>query len=176
MNIMTKAAVAALFSCAAAPLYAHATLEQAQAPAGSYYKAVLRVPHGCEGQATHTVNVEVPEGLIGVKPMPKPGWDLQTRSGAYENSYTNHGRDVTEGVLAVTWSNGNLPDAWYDEFVFRGKLADTLEPGAVLYFKTVQTCADGTMEWTEIPAEGQTRRDLRHPAPSLSITEGGHQH
>lgn len=177
MNFMTKAALAALMSCAAMSAQAHATLEQGEADAGSYYKAIMRVPHGCDGQATHTVSITVPEGLIGAKPMPKAGWDLQTRSGAYENSYTNHGRTVTEGVVEVTWSGGNLPNDWYDEFVFRGKLADTLEPGTVLYFKTVQICADGTVEWTEIPAEGQTRSDLTHPAPTLTISGGAaHSH
>lgn len=177
MKKMTTAAFAALFSCVAVSAQAHATLEQGEAAAGSYYKAVMRIPHGCEGQATHTVSIEVPEGLIGVKPMPKPGWDLQTRTGPYLNTYTNHGREVSEGVVEVTWSGGALPDDWYDEFIFRGKLADVLEPGATLYFRTTQTCEDGSVAWTEIPAEGQTRGDLRHPAPGLSITQGhAHSH
>lgn len=176
MKLLSQTALAALLSCAALSAQAHATLEQGEAPAGSYYKAVVRVPHGCDGQATHTVSVMVPEGLIGAKPMPKPGWDLSTTKGAYQNSYTNHGREVTEGVLTVTWSGGNLPNDWYDEFIFRGKLADTLTPGSVLYVKTVQTCADGSVEWVEIPAEGQTRRDLKHPAPTLTITEGHSHH
>ena len=31
---------------------AHVTLEAQEAPVASTYKAVLRVPHGCEGAAT----------------------------------------------------------------------------------------------------------------------------
>lgn len=161
---------------AAGQVSAHATLETQEAAAGSYYKAVMRVPHGCDGQATHTVSIEVPEGLIGAKPMPKPGWTLTTETGAYENSYTNHGREVTEGVVRIEWSEGDLPSDWYDEFVLRGKLADTLEPGTVLYFKTVQTCADGTVDWVNIPAEGQTSHDIKGPAPALKITAPEHHH
>lgn len=176
MTFFKSAAVAAIFSCAAGAAVAHATLETSEAPAGSYYKAVIRVPHGCDGQATRTVRVEVPEGMIGAKPMPKAGWTLTTETGAYQNTYTSHGRDVSEGVLAVTWSEGELPNDWYDEFVFRGKLADTLEADTVLHFKTYQTCADGSVNWIDIPAEGQDRHDVKRPAPALTITEGHHHH
>ena len=31
---------------------AHVTLERTQAPADSYYKAVLQVPHGCKASPT----------------------------------------------------------------------------------------------------------------------------
>ena len=52
---------------------AHVTLETREAPVGTPYKAVLRVPHGCEGAATVALRVRIPEGMIAVKPMPKPG-------------------------------------------------------------------------------------------------------
>ena len=55
---------------------AHVTLERQEAPVGSSYKAVLRVPHGCGGSPTTAIRVRVPAGIIGVKPMPKPGWQL----------------------------------------------------------------------------------------------------
>lgn len=173
---MTRIVFCALAAASlATSAVAHATLEQTEAPAGSYYKAVMRVPHGCDGQATHTVSIRVPEGMIGVKPMPKAGWTLKTVTGAYENTYDNHGREVSEGVVEVIWSEGNLPNDWYDEFVLRGKLDGGLEEGGTLYFHTVQTCADGTVSWSEIPAEGQDSHDLKRPAPALTIT-GGHDH
>ena len=43
---------AALAVAAAGAAQAHVTLETAEAPVGATYKAVLRVPHGCEGEAT----------------------------------------------------------------------------------------------------------------------------
>src|SRR4029077_17112878 len=47
--ILFGATGAVLFACTAA---AHVTLETREAPVGASYKAVLRVPHGCEGTAT----------------------------------------------------------------------------------------------------------------------------
>ncbi|MES1156003.1 MAG: DUF1775 domain-containing protein, partial [Pseudorhodoplanes sp.] len=58
--------------------YAHVTLENREAKAGSYYKAVLKTPHGCEGSAIVKLHVNIPEGVIGVKPMSKTGWQLET--------------------------------------------------------------------------------------------------
>ena len=54
--------------------FAHITLENQQAAVCASYKAVLRVPHGCEGSATVAVRVRVPDGYLDVKPMPKAGW------------------------------------------------------------------------------------------------------
>lgn len=155
---------------------AHATLETAEAPANSTYKAVLRVPHGCGGQPTHTVRVQIPEGFIAVKPMPKPGWKLETRKGPYATSYDYFGSTLSEGVKEVIWSGGLLLDEHYDEFVLRGRLAD-IAPGRVLWFKTVQECPNGAERWIEIPTNGQSASELKHPAPGLKVIEAkGHGH
>ena len=63
--------------------FAHITLENQQAPVGASYKAVLRVPHGCDGSATVAIKVRIPDGFIEVKPMPKPGWKLDVVRGKY---------------------------------------------------------------------------------------------
>ena len=173
---LAAAGIFALFS--AAPATAHATLEKAEAATGSY-KAVLRVPHGCDGQATHTVRVEIPEGYIGVKPMPKAGWDLDIEAGDYGKTYSLHGREVSSGTRVVTWSGGELDDSHYDEFVLSGSLSG-VKAGQTLYFVTTQFCMDGEVAWDEIPAEGQDPHELEHPAPQLVIlasddgAHGGH--
>lgn len=161
----------------AAPALAHVTIERGEAPAGSTYKAVFRVPHGCDGKPTNTVRVRIPEGFIAVKPMPKAGWQLDKVRGAYGRSYDYHGAQVTEGVLEVVWSGGNLGDDEYDEFVLRGAFAADLVPGDTVYFAVVQECPEGLAErWIEIPAEGQSSDDLELPAPAVRLTEkaGGH--
>ncbi|MEO3385008.1 YcnI family protein [Mesorhizobium sp. CAU 1741] len=168
---------AALLAVSATAALAHVTLETREAPMGSTYKAVLRVPHGCEGQPTNVVRVRIPEGFFAVKPMPKAGWTLEKIVGAYENTYVNHGTEVSEGVKEVVWSGGNLLDDEYDEFVVRGSLADSLTAGSTLYFAVVQECPEGLAErWIETPAEGQSTGDLEMPAPSLKLLEktGGH--
>src|SRR6476661_3615103 len=95
---------------------AHITLENQGAAIGSTYKAVLRVAHGCEGSPTLKVRVRIPEGVIAVKPMPKPGWDLDSVEGAYKQPYDYYGAPTTEGVREIVWT-GRLLDKHYDEFV-----------------------------------------------------------
>lgn len=151
---------------------AHATLEVKEAAAGSRYKAVMRVPHGCDGQATHTVSIKLPEGFVKAKPMPKAGWKLEVKEGPYEKSYQYYGKTLTKGPRELVWSGGNLPDNFYDEFVFRGKLMD-VKSGETLFFPVTQICADGSVEWKELPVEG-SKEKLKRPAPKLKITAPEH--
>ncbi|MEZ5669649.1 MAG: DUF1775 domain-containing protein [Alphaproteobacteria bacterium] len=158
--------------------HAHASLETTEAPAGSTYRAVLRIPHGCDGEATHTVRVELPDGFYAAKPMPKAGWTLDITIGAYAQPFDNHGDAMTEGPRVLTWSGGDLPDAFYDEFVFRGQVGD-LPAGTRLAFPTTQLCANGEVAWVEIPADGEDAHALGHPAPLLTVSEptgGDHPH
>ena len=153
----------------AGPAFAHVTLETGEAPVGSTYKAVLRVPHGCEGKPTVAVRVQIPEGVIAVKPMPKPGWKLETVKGKYAKSYQLYGAEVGDGVKEVVWSGGELPDEFYDEFVVRGVLTESLAAGDAVHFPVVQEC-DGAIErWIEIPAKGQDDDAFEFPAPGLKL-------
>jgi uncharacterized protein YcnI len=128
--VLGAAGVAAFVGAACA----HVTLETREAPVGAPYKAVLRVPHGCDGAATIALRVRVPEGMIAVKPMPKPGWKIETVTGKYPKTYSYfHGAKLSEGVTEVSFTGGNLPDAYYDEFVFAGFLAGDLEAGNALF-------------------------------------------
>jgi uncharacterized protein YcnI len=139
---------------------AHVTLETQQAPANGSYKAVIRVPHGCEGKPTTALRVRIPEGVIAVKPMPKPGWQLAVVKGKYDRPYY-YGSQLTEGVKEIDWSGGQLPDEFYDEFVFVGRLTD-FALGTVLSFPTVQECADGCA------AGSRSRRPARIRTSSTS--------
>src|SRR3546814_7450547 len=100
---------------------ANITLETKQAPVESRYKAVLLVPHGCDGSATVKLRVRIPDGMVGVKPQPKPGWTLDIVKGDYDHAYKLYGSKVTSGVKELSWT-GRLPDDEYDEFVFVGYL------------------------------------------------------
>jgi uncharacterized protein YcnI len=150
---------------------AHVTLETRQAPAGASYKAVVRVPHGCEGSATTSIRVKIPEGVVAVKPMPKPGWGIDMIKGQYAKPHdSGEGAKASEGVLELAWSGGKLPDDYYDEFVFRAVLAADLEPGKPVYFPIVQECEKGIHRWIEIPAQGKSPDDYPEPAPAVMIT------
>jgi copper(I)-binding protein len=126
---------------------AHVTLESREAKAGSNYKAVLKVGHGCDASATIKVRAVIPEGVIGVKP-------IETTRGS-------------EGVKEIVWT-GKLLDENYDEFVFSSQLTPDLKPGP-LYFPVTQICEKGEIVWKEIPAAGQDAHALKAPAPALMI-------
>ncbi len=104
------------------------------------------------------------------KPMPKPGWKLATTKGAYGKSYDYYGTPVAEGVTEIVWTGGDLPDDWYDEFVFRARLTD-FPAGTAVYFPVVQECADGAVHrWIEIPEAGKSADDYEEPAPGVTIS------
>jgi uncharacterized protein YcnI len=151
--------------------FAHVSLEKGEAAVGSTYKAIFRVPHGCEGKATNTVRVQVPEGVISIKPQPKAGWKLEKVKGAYAKSYDYYGTATSEGVKEVIWSGGSLADDEYDEFVFRAYLTPDLKVGETLYFPVVQECGDKAERWIEIPKAGQSEDDLELPAPGIKLLE-----
>lgn len=148
--------------------FAHVTLATGETRPGTYYKAVFQVPHGCDGAATQSIRIQIPEGVIGVKPMPKPGWTLNVTRGAYAKSYQSHGKVVTEGPKEVMWSGGSLSDDNYDEFVFTSFITD-FPSGQVIAFPTVQQCAKGEVRWDQIASEGQNPHSLKSPAPMLRI-------
>ena len=172
MTIFSKTGpLAVILALATSPVLAHATLETPQAQVGASYKAVLRIPHSCGASPTIRVRVRIPDGFIGVKPMPKAGWNLETVKAPYGKAYEAPHVTLTEGVREISWSGGRLPGDWYDEFVFVGTVAADLPAGNTLYFPTVQDCETGAERWIEIPAEGSSAHDLKAPAPSLKLLQ-----
>jgi uncharacterized protein YcnI len=171
-RLLITGAVGVLLSLSAGTSLAHVTLERQEAHVGGSYKAVLRVPHGCKGSPTTSIRVRLPAGIIGVKPMPKPGWKLQVVTNKYPKPFTLRGAPVSEGVTELSWSGGNLPDAHYDEFVFVANIAQELPAGQTLYLPVVQECEQGVQRWIEIPSGKPGHGDghgLADPAPALRL-------
>ncbi|HKS19431.1 MAG TPA: DUF1775 domain-containing protein [Bradyrhizobium sp.] len=157
---------------AASPASAHVFLESRQATIGSSFKAVFAVPHGCAGSATTKIRVQIPEGVIAVKPMPKAGWNIEAIKGKYPEEYEYHGSKLSEGVKEVVWSGGKLADDNYDEFVVSTFLTGRLKPNTTLYFPVLQECEQGISRWIDIPAEGSSGRDhggSKSPAPGVKL-------
>ncbi|RAI59461.1 YcnI family protein [Roseicella frigidaeris] len=154
---------------AIAPARAHVTVDPVAAPAGSYVRAALGVPHGCGGAATTRLSLELPEGVYEAKPMPKPGWRLSIeRRRLPEAVRSPHGAELESAVSRITWEGGPLPDAQYDEFVVL--LQAPNEPNGVLALPVVQGCEGGKVDrWVERPAAGQSAHDLARPAPAIRL-------
>jgi periplasmic copper chaperone A len=181
----SKFAIQFVAACAISMLatasFSHVTLQDPVAAAGTGYRAVLRVGHGCAGSPTTAITVTVPPGFNGAQPLVKAGWTAAVRTGPLAVPYEAHGTQFTEGVLEISWTAKTaadaLPDTFYDEFVLRGTTPKAPGP---LWFKVVQTCEKGSTAWVEVPAHGTHAHDLKAPAALLEVIDvqaaGEHAH
>lgn len=171
MNRISQAACVTglLLALSTNAAFAHATLERKEASPNASYRGVVQINHGCEGQPTNRVSVTIPEGVIGAKPMPKPGWTVSTTKGAYARPYPYFHGDLSEGVKTITWTGGSLPDDQVDEFTFLARVTDAFAPGSTVYFPIEQDCEKGQYRWSDIPAPGQDAHALKSPAPGVRI-------
>jgi len=144
-------ALAALSALSGAS-FAHVSLEEPRAEAGSPYRAVLRVGHGCDKTATTSVAVRLPAGFEAAKPEPKPGWTVALQGGTA--TWTAASKDAA------------LPDGQRGEFVLAGKLPPATGP---LWFKVLQTCEQGSLDWSQTPAAGTSIAGLKAPAALLEV-------
>jgi periplasmic copper chaperone A len=142
------------------PVFSHITLETGSAPAGSTYKAVFKVGHGCAGAATKAVRVQLPLGFDAAKPMPKAGWAISA----------NFANNTSEVTWTAKSPQDQLPDAHYDEFSLRTKLPANAGAVAVpVWFKVLQSCDNGANDWSQIPETGTSTQGLKTPAALLMV-------
>jgi uncharacterized protein YcnI len=162
----------------AVPAAAHVTANPREAKADGYAKFDFRVGHGCEGEPTEELTIQIPDGVVSVKPEHVPGWDATTEVGPLDEPVELHGEEITEGVKVVTFTaqaGSELPDDRFREFGVSMRLPD--RAGETLFFPAVQTCTDGSEEaWIEIPSEGQDAHEFESPAPSVTLTAAGGGH
>jgi uncharacterized protein YcnI len=159
----------------AAPAAAHVTANPATAPSDGFAVIAFRVPHGCEGSPTTSLTVQIPEGVVNVKPEAVAGWQVATKIGQYAEPVELFGEQVTEGVKEVTWSGGSLPDNQFLDFGLSVKLPP-LAPGTKLNFPTIQRCAKGVERWIQVPVEGEEEPELPTPQVELIAATGEDEH
>lgn len=138
MNVSKIAAIAIVTSLSGAALIAGGSPASAHASgqtygstptSGAYGHVFLRIPHGCDGDATNAIAVVIPAGASSVKPQGKPGWVVSKTTDA-------------SGAQVVTWSGGALENSQFDDFGLSLKWP-TIEhdvESETVYFKVVQTC------------------------------------
>lgn len=147
---------------------AHVTVQPNEAPAGSFFAFVVRVPNERENAATTEVTVEFPEVFASVSFQPKPGWDREVEMKNLDEPITIGDAEVDELVGSVTWSGGEIQPGEFDEFGFSVRVPD--EPGE-LEFKATQTYSNGeVVEWTGA-ADSETPA-ARVAAIALPLEEG----
>jgi len=152
------------------PASAHVVFNEAQAVAGEFHTAQFRVTHGCEGTPTHTVTIEIPDGVSRVSPRHLTGWEVKVQMRPLVKPVILHGFEVTETVGSVTWTGGSFPNHTYEQFELRMMMPD--ESGKRLDFKVKQICERGEIYWQEIAKPGKNPYDLEFPAPFITLIGG----
>ncbi len=169
--LIAAAAVASLIVVGTAA--AHVGTTPSKAPAGQTSVIGFTIGHGCDGSPTRSVTIRIAAGVTSAKPKPKAGWRITIKRGKLPQPVKDfNGNTITTGVLQVTWSGGNLPDAWFDTFELNLGMPNT--PGKTLFFPTVQRCAKGVHRWIEIPRKGQPEPEAPAPGVTLVKSSGGH--
>lgn len=134
------------------PAFAHISLRQPVADAGTAYRAVLRVAHGCGAFATTAIAVQLPAGFSDVRPEPRAGWTLLRRENQVR--WTAESKDA------------ELPSSATGEFIVNGKLPATPGP---LWLNVHQVCEQGRVDWSQRPAHGTLTAGLNAPAVLLLV-------
>lgn len=135
----------------AAPVSAHISTNPDEID-GRYVKTDFRVPHGCEGEATTALRIQIPDGVSGARPQEVPDWDIEVE------------RDGEEAV-EIAWTGGELPDQRVQEFGLNMSIDE--DAPDVIYFPTIQECGDVEHAWIELPDSIDEWGELDEPAPYL---------
>lgn len=172
-------ATAAIALSFVSPASAHVGATVSDASAGAYTIATFSVPHGCEASPTTKIEIQVPESVLSVTPTRHPLYEVETTIEQLDEPIADsHGNEVTERIASVVYTAQTpLPDGQRDAFELSFQVPDA--EGEILAWPTIQTCEEGSTDWTQVAAEGQDEDELESPAPSFEILPAsgdGHGH
>ena len=150
----------------AAPLAAsaHVTVSPDEIAAGEHGVLSFAFSHGCESSPTTSLRITMPEGLASVAPTMDSDWSIAVERGddglVSAVTYTAVSPVPIDLRGAVSMSIG------LDE--------DTPE---TLAFPVVQTCVEGSTEWTQLAKDGEDPHELDNPAPVVTVSPAtGEEH
>lgn len=147
-NAVAVLAVLFAFPVMAGTANAHVEISPAKALAGKPVKLAFRIGHGCDGAATTSLVVQIPQSVKDVSPGSIKGWKARV------------------GPQRLTWTGGPLSDHDEQEYPFRatfyGKKGDTV------MFKSIQKCEGGAETAWIAPTGGASEAD--NPAPTVTLT------
>ena len=130
---------------------AHVEVTPSTAPAGKEVSMALEVGHGCDGAATTSLEVLLPEGVDSAAPQPVPEW-----------------KESKKGNRMI-WTGGPLPDHEVKEFPFVAEFHG--KKGDEQVFRILQGCEGGAATaWIQ---EASAGAEPTHPASILTLTSTG---
>lgn len=146
---------------------AHVSVSPDELIAGDHGVLTFSFAHGCENSPTTSLRVTMPEGLASVAPTMDSDWTIDIEKGddglVSAVTYTAVAPVPTDLRGAVSMSVGldeDTPDS--------------------LAFPVIQTCVEGSTEWTQLAEEGEDPHSLDAPAPVVTVaaaaTDGHGEH
>jgi uncharacterized protein YcnI len=139
---------------------AHVVLGTKSAAAGSDFRAVFTVEHGCGNEPTTAIRIRLDDRIVSAKAVDKPGW----KTGA-----SSAGDSSPAVPREVSWTGGSLPTHTSATFVIDVRLP-AAQPGTVIYFPLVQECGRASVRWIETPLPGERPDSMEYPAPFVTLT------
>jgi uncharacterized protein YcnI len=169
-------AVGAATLVALAPMAAaHVTVNPGEAAKGGFAALAFRVPNERPDSGTTSLEVNIPEEtpIASISVKPTPGWTYAVERRTLAEPIDMHGEQVTEVVSKVTWTGGTINPGEFQEFtISAGPLPEDVDQ---ILFPTIQTYASGeVVRWIDEPLE--SGEEPEHPAPLLTLVEGGDEH
>lgn len=129
------------------PAAAHVTSGQTEAASGARTPVTFSFDHGCEGQPTTYLRIQIPDGVTDVTAEDPAGW--------------------TSSVTAqeLRWDGGAVPDG--ETLPFVATMTIEAPEGTTIHFPTIQGCPDAEEAWIQIP--DATNPEPDRPAPSIVV-------
>lgn len=146
-NILLAAVALAAFPVSA---MAHVVVAPTMAAPGATETLNFIVGHGCQGQPTTALRIEIPKAVTKLEPQPKTGWAASVQT-------------LPDGGHAITWRGGE-PLTKADGFAVKARLPSQ---GATVAFVAVQSCGATDVRWDE-PVAGDGPKP-KHPAPTVTL-------
>lgn len=141
---------------------AHVSVSPDELVAGDHGVLTFSFAHGCENSPTTALRITMPEGLASVAPTMDSDWAIDVERG-------------DDGLVsAVTYTAATPVPTDLRGAVSMSVGLDEKSP-ETLVFPVVQTCVEGSTEWTQIAADGEDPHSLDAPAPVVTVedAEGG---
>ena len=161
--VAAVAVAGAVLAGGAVPARAHITMSPSSGfEPGGYGWTELKIPHGTAGLLTTRFEVDIPHGVLSVKPQMKPGWTT-TMEERDITPYMSHGKEVSKAPSKVIYQVDQAEDALPNENV------DVYG----LNIKLACEFTDATQQsvWLGQPALWLPTRQMLSPPGSLEVTE-----
>lgn len=135
---------------------AHVSVTPDELAAGDHGVLTFSFSHGCDNSPTTALRIAMPDGLASVAPTMDSDWAIDIERG-------EDGLVSAVTYTAVTPVPNDLRGA-----VSMSVGLDESTPDS-LAFPVVQTCVEGSTEWTQLAEDGEDPHDLDSPAPVVTV-------